>query len=151
MSSLLILEPELLARLKEQLAPLRPAVHVLSAADLEGVAEAQQLTPAVHLIYQGYRVVQHRADKRLARIEQTWLTVVAVRNVRAVKTGTAARTDAGQLAGAVLLGMLGWKAPSAATGFELANAPPARFSGGHLYLPQAFTTELMVGQQRIQA
>lgn len=151
MDSLLILEPELLARLKEQLATLPTKVHVLTAADLADVAEERQLTPAVHLIYQGYRVLQNRSDKRLARIEQTWLAVVAVRNVRTVKTGADARADAGVLASAVLMGLLGWQAPSAAAAMELANAPAARFSGGHQYLPQAFTTELILGRPRAAA
>lgn len=151
MDSLFILEAPLLLRLKEQLAPLRPAVHVLAAADLAGVTEEKQMLPAVNLIYQGYRVLQNRADKRLARIEQTWLTVVAVSNARGLKVGTEARADAGTLGAAVLLALAGWQPPGAASPLELSNAPSARFSAGFQYLPQAFTVELVVGQARSPA
>lgn len=148
MDSLFVLEAPLLQRLKEQLAPLRPAVHVLAAVDLAGVTEEKQLVPAVHLIYQGYRVLQNRADKRLARIEQTWLTVAAVSNARGLKVGAEARADAGTLGAAVLLALAGWQPPGAATPLALSNAPPARFSGGYQYLPQAWSVELFVGQLR---
>lgn len=148
MDSLLILEPELLQRLKAELPAEMAGVHVLAAADLDGVAEEKQITPAVHLIYQGFRPLEHRADKKMVRIEQTWLTVVAVRNVRNTRSGAAARSDAGPLAGAVLLALLGWQPPSAAKPLTLSHAPPARFSAGHMYLPQAFSTELVLGKPR---
>jgi len=151
MDSLFLLEAPLLQRLKAELAPLKPAVHVLSAADLAGVMEEKQLVPAVHLIYQGYRVLQNRADKKLARIEQTWLAAVAVSNARGLKAGTEARADAGSLGAKVLLAFAGWQPPGAATPLQLSNAPAARFSAGFQYLPQAFTVELVVGQARSPA
>ena len=151
MDSLLILEPELVQRLKARFAATKPAVHVLTAADLADVVEEKQLTPAVHLVYQGSRVLEHRADKKMARIEQTWLAVVSVRNVRSTRTGADARADAGSLAGTVLLELLGWQPPSATKPLTLTNAPAARFSGGHQYLPLAFTGELVLGQRRAAA
>jgi len=141
--NLLALEPELLARLKTVLAGQTPAVHVLSADDLAGVKEEQQLVPAVHLLYQGYRVTQaSRADGRAARIEQTWLAVVATRNVANLKSADAARAQAGLLAGQVAKGLMGFKAAGAAGPLKLATAPGAGFNKGYGYLPLAFTVEL---------
>lgn len=151
MDSLFVLEPHLVRRLKERLQHLRPSVHVLAATDLAGMNEAGQPVPAVHLVYQGYRVLEVRTDKRKARIEQTWLAVAAVQNVKGLQTGSAARADAGLLGAEVLLAFAGWQPPGAASALALSNAPAARFSGGYQYLPQAFTVELVVGQVRQSA
>lgn len=148
MDSLFVLEPHLVQRLKDRLKALRPAVHVLAAADLAGMNEAGQPVPAVHLVYQGYRVLNVRADKRMARIEQTWLAVAAVQNVKGLQTGSDARADAGRLGAEVLLAFAGWQPPGAASPLALGNAPAARFSAGYQYLPQAFTVELVVGHVR---
>jgi len=94
----LALEPLIVARLKSAL----PAdVHVLSAADLAGIAESAQPTPAVHVLYRGYRV--RDADvPAFAAIEQTWLTVIAARNLTDLASGSDARQAAGPLAADVI-------------------------------------------------
>jgi hypothetical protein len=143
MDNLLQLEPELLARLKEQLADVRPAVHLLSAADLAGVEEEKQLSPAVHLVYQRYRVAESRSDGRAARITQTWLPVVAVRNASTTKTGTAGRIQAGALAARVMRALVGWQPPSATKPLQLVAAPPAGFSKTFQYLPLAVEAEIV--------
>lgn len=125
MDNLLQIEAELMARLKEQLADVRPAVHVLTAADLAGVEEEKQLTPAVHLVYQRYRVVESRTDGRAARIAQTWMPVIAVRNTRTTRTGSAARNEAGALAALVTQALMGWQPPSAVKPLQLIPAPAA--------------------------
>jgi len=142
-TNFLALESELIARLREQLAGHQPAVHVLSAADLDGVIEEKQLTPAVHLVYQGYRVAEGRSDGRAARIEQTWLAVVATRNTRALKTGDAARAQAGPLAQRVITALMGWQPASATKPLRLDSGPAAGFSAGHQYLPLAFVAETL--------
>ncbi len=147
MDNFLQLEDELTQRLKDRLAVLRPAVHVLGAADLAGVTEEKQLTPAVHLVYDRYRPTESRPDGRAIRIEQTWMAVVAVRNARAVKTGDAARGLAGALAAQVLLALQGWQPPSATKPLQLAPAPKAGFSAGHQYLPLAFVAETVIKTQ----
>lgn len=137
----LLLQSTLVARLQERLAAQVPAVHVLTSPDLDGVLEEQQLTPAVHLIYQGYQVLEQRPNGVL--LEQTWLAVVACRNVRQLSSGQAARQQAGRLAFAVLKALLGYKPPECSAPLRLASAPPAGYSGGHQYLPLAFTAELI--------
>lgn len=139
--SFLSIEPAIVQRLKDRL----PAgVHVLTGADLDGVSEGAQPTPAVHVVYQGYRVVETRPDGRAARIEQDWLAVAAVRNVRDARTGAAARADAGAMAEAVISAMMGWQPTGTCSPFRLAQAPRAGYRAGHFYLPMTFTTETTI-------
>ena len=138
------LEPLLLARLAEQLADLSPKVHVLGAVDLDGVTEEKQLTPAVHVVYQSYHVAEASSSGRMARVEQTWLATVAVRNMKSPRTGTAARTDAGLIAGRVALALMGFKPDMASKPLRLVDGPGAGFSAGFMYLPLAFATELVL-------
>lgn len=136
--SFLDLEHPLAARLRERL----PAwVHVLTRADLAVVAEGSQPTPAVHVVYQGYRVLENRPDGRAARIQQTWLVVAAVRNVRDAASGEAARADAGDLAESAARALMGWKPDGAHKPARLANAPASGYRAGFLYLPLAFDIE----------
>ncbi|MCY0966132.1 phage tail terminator protein [Parathalassolituus penaei] len=132
------IETELVARLKSRL----PAhVHVLTAADLAGATEASQPVPAVHLVYQNYRVLESRNDGRASRIQQTWLAVIAVRNVRNPRSGSAARSEAVELAAQVAPTLMGFKPDAAAKPLILVNAPQASYSAGHQYLPLAFAVE----------
>lgn len=144
LDNLLALEPELMARLRTALADHAPAVHVLSADDLAGVKEEQQLVPAVHLVYQGYRVVEDRSDGKAARIAQTWLAVVVTRNVANLKSADAARKQAGTLAGQVTKELMGFKAASASGPLKLVSGPGAGFNKGFGYLPLAFVAELVL-------
>ncbi|MBH2010289.1 MAG: DUF1834 family protein [Xanthomonadaceae bacterium] len=139
----LAIEDELMARLTERLASQRPAVHVLSAADLDGVIEEKQLTPAVHVVYQGYSVAEAGSAGKVARIEQTWLVVVATRNTRSLKAGDAARAQSGELARLVMGSLMGWRPASASKPLRLVSGPSAGFSAGHHYLPLAFVAEIV--------
>lgn len=143
--NLLALEPVLMARLTEQLADMVPKVHVLAAVDLAGVTEATQVTPAVHLVYQGYRVAESPSSARVARLEQTWLVTVATRNMKNLRTGSAARADAGLIADRVALALMGFKPALASKPLRLVDGPSAGFSDGFAYLPLAFVAELVVG------
>lgn len=141
---LLALESALLERLRTALAGQVPPVHVLSQDDLAGVAEEKQLVPAVHVVYQRYRVAESRSDGKAARIEQSWLAVVATRNTRNLASSSGARTQAGLLAGVVLQALMGWRAPGTAGPCKLVDGPGAAFGKGFGYLPLAFTAELTV-------
>lgn len=137
--SFLALESALVERLK---ARLPAGVHVLTAADLEGVTAGVQPTPAVHVVYRGYRVKQGADDGTYARIEQTWFAVVAVRNVQDVRSGLGARDVAGPLMSAVCQALMGW-CPDQEP-MRLTTAPLPGFNGGHLYAPLAFLVDVPV-------
>lgn len=139
---LMVLEPQIMARLNEQLVGLSRKVHVLAAADLAGVTEGTQVTPAVHVVYQNYRLLESRSDGRASRIEQTWLTIVATKNVKDTRSGAAARAEAGLIFGRVAKALMGFKAEGASKPLRLVQGPGAGFSNGFAYLPMAFVAEL---------
>lgn len=139
----LALEPLLVARLVEQLADMVPKVHVLTAVDLTAVTEATQLTPAIHVIYNGHRIAETNSQGTMARIEQTWLAVVAIRNVRKLANGEAARADAGLIASRAMRALMGFKPEPSSKPLVLVNGPASGFSAGYQYLPLAFAAELV--------
>lgn len=143
----LILEDILLAALEDEfkLPQGDRVVKVLTSADLQGVTEQTQHTPAVHLVYQTYRVIERRPDGRSSRIEQTWLTIVATTNKANLRTGKAARSDAGAIARRVLKTLMGFKPSVVTKPLQLTDAPGPGFNGGFQYLPFAFVAELVVG------
>lgn len=143
MTDYLAAEALLLARLSDQVPGVKA---VLAAADLEGVEEAKQVTPALHLVFGGYRPLRQGqgAGGRLVETEQTWWVVVAVKNLRTAKTGTDARAEAGPLLAAVLGALLGWKPSPDHAPLELAPAPRGGFSKGFGYYPLAFVTRVIM-------
>lgn len=133
----LFLEPLIHAALRERLAA---HVYVLSAADLAGVAEAHQPTPAVHVVYRDYRVTDARVASH-AGVEQHWLTVVVCRHLGDLTGGMDARAAAGPLAAQVFDALHARRLPGAKP-LRLAQAPAAGFSAGHFYLPIGWTAEI---------
>ncbi len=143
------LEPVIMARLREQLAGLQPAVKVLTAADLDGVEENKQFTPAVHLIYQGYSVAESlRSDNSAARITQDWLAVVTTSRKKAIRAGDAAREDGGVIAVRVCAALMGFRPAGSSKPMKLANAPNAGYNAGYHYLPLAFEAEMTLQPTR---
>ena len=135
----LALEPHLLALLAQAVQGMSPAVHVLSSADLADVKESAQKTPAVQLIYGGYRVAE---DLRTAwRLLHKWYAVVVVRNVATQRSGQAARQDAGRLVAQVVGALVGASVPGATRALTLLSPPAATYHAGYQYIPSAFEAE----------
>ena len=131
-------EPHIVARIKD----LLPGVHVLTAADLNATKEESQPVPAVHVIWNGFRVKESRVDGRVSSLDHEWLVVSAVRNVRGLKSGTDARQEAGELAARAGAAVMGFRPPNVAGPMRLAPSPGAGYSpAGYLYLPLAFLVE----------
>jgi hypothetical protein len=129
------LEPRLVALLKTAVAGMSPAVHVLTAADLGDVAEARQLTPAVHLVYGGYRIEQDIGTAW--RLQHTWYAVAVVKNAAQVKSGAAGRQNAGQLAATVALALAGAVVLGAADTLTLITPPSPSYAAPYTYFPTA--------------
>lgn len=126
------LEAPLIARLR---AVLPPDVHVLGVRDLATVAEGSQPTPAVHVLYQGYRP-QKQAASMYEELELRWLTVVAVHNAGDPVSGTGARLDAGPLMGAVIDALAPWVPPlDGYQSMHLTDAPMTGYRAGYGYFP----------------
>lgn len=129
------LEPHLVALLKKALEGKSPAVHVLTAAELAGVQEVKQHTPAVHLVYGGYRIAEDIGSAW--RLEHTWYAVTAVRNLAQVKSGAAGRQDAGAIATTVALALADAQVDGAAEPLTLITPPGPSHSAPFTYLPTA--------------
>ena len=133
-------EPLIIARLK---AVLPDDVHVLSAAELAKIAGEQQPTPAVHVVYDGYRTEDTKVPA-VARVVQSWITVVVARNVADIEQGFHARQAAGPLASQVVEALYRHtlkndKGEAFGNGpLRLAAAPNPGFDDGHFYLPLAW-------------
>ncbi len=144
MENHLAMEALLIERLKTEVPDF---LAVLGMADLASMQEAGQPAPAAHVIYQGDSIPggDSRAGNGAAQVvAQTWLVVVAVRNVRDTKGGAAAREDAGPLISKTLAALSGWAAP----GFRplrRVNAPRPGFNAGYGYFPLAFEAKLITG------
>lgn len=129
------------SHIRERLRHRLPSeVQVLAAADLGGVTDAAQFTPAVHVAFGGYRVIA--ADGEVTDIETTWHTVVAVRNARDQIDGKAARADACSIVGLLYQALAGWLPPGCSAVMRLSEAPQPAFSAGFYYLPLAWKTRL---------
>lgn len=134
-NAFMALEPRLVALLKQALDGMSPAVHVLTAAELADVQESKQLTPAVHVVYGGYRIAEDIGTAW--RLEHTWYAVTAVRNVAQVKSGAAGRQDAGVIATAVALALADARVAGAAEPLTLITPPGPSHSAPYTYLPTA--------------
>ena len=133
------LEDGIVALLKAAVADMTPAVHVLTAAELEGVRENAQLTPALHVVSDGFRPVE--GGHKVARLAHTWYVVAAVRNAATQRSGAAARRQAGPLLARAMAALLSVQLPGTARPLELAPAPRGRYAAGFYYLPSAWTAE----------
>lgn len=155
-TSLLVLQDEIAALLKTALADVRPQVHILTPADLASeeaekataTAAKAQPVPAVNVVYMGHRFGagedQQRGDGAALVLQQLFVCEVVTRNVRDLKTGTAARAEGGELAMRVLTALMGAKLPSAAAKLALRPGPGPVFRSGMQYLPLLVQTALVI-------
>ncbi|CAM5787678.1 hypothetical protein ACFOHU_08125 [Ottowia pentelensis] len=134
------LEDAIVAILKTAVAGLSPAVHVLTAADLAGVAEQRQRVPALHVISQGFSPAPE-PDPRLLRLTHTWYVVAAVSNVATQRAGHAARRAAGPLLALAMGALLGERLPGTTRPLAAVRAPAGAYSAGYFYLPSAWQAE----------
>jgi len=133
------IEPRLVELVGRAVEGLKPAVHVLTASDLSIVQEQAQLTPAIHVIYGGYRVVQDMGVSW--QLAHTWYVVAADRNVAAIKSGQPARRSAGSLLSLVTGRLAGSPVEGAIRPLVLITPPPAQYRNGFQYIASAFEVE----------
>jgi len=142
--NMLALEPLIKARLDDWLSDQSPVPHVLATPDLAGVTEEKQLAPAVHVVYFGMRIKEVIAEGCKAMIEQDWLTVVVVRNVRNARRGDAARSEAGLLLAMTWSALAGWSPGAGMRRLRPASPPASAYTAGFAYHPLAWTTTLQM-------
>ena len=127
--------------LVELLKNALPNVHILTATDLSDIVEDNQPAPAVHVIYNGFRVIETRPDGKAATIEQNWLTVVAIRNVRNRGSGASARQDAIALTGSVAAALMGIKLKGSNRPLVIETPPRPGGQNGFSYTPLSWSVE----------
>jgi len=138
MDNYFALEELLINRLKETVAGVRA---ILSQAELGGVAEDQQITPALHVIFNAATPTPNTDGHRRYFREQ-WHVVVAVRNPRTQRGGRAARDEAGPLVTQVLKALELWRPSKAYSPLQVSLfVRPVVSPGGFIYVPLLFDTE----------
>ncbi|MBX3655698.1 MAG: hypothetical protein KF686_16065 [Ramlibacter sp.] len=139
-NNIMATEPALVALLTDAFQDYTsPAVQVFTTADLDGVKESAQHVPAVHLVYRGYAVAEVMGQR--ARLRHTWLVIAAARNVGRVRSGAAARAQAGPLLATAMAAVMGKQLQGASTPLVPVQPPPAHYQAGYIYLPSAWSHE----------
>ncbi len=134
-------EPLIVARVKEVLPS---SATIATAPDLAGVTEGSQPAQAVYVVYGGHRVNQTDADGLIVELEQKWHTVVAVRNVRDIKSGEANRSDAGKLLQTLFEGLTGYKLAKDMRRLNPMHAPLPGYRKGYGYYPLTWSLRLQL-------
>lgn len=131
-------------------AALPAGTRVLTADDLDGVDEAKQPTPAVHVIYSGFRVLETTRAGRTAIIEQDWLVVAVVKHAGdRAKACAEAGERVEPLVQAILDTLMGWRHDSTRMQPLTLAAPPAPVARyPFYYFPLAFSATVALERPR---
>lgn len=132
-------------RVKTQVVEL--ATNTFSAADMAGVSEAEQFTPAAHVLYYGDRVAEGQgrsSNGECQCVDQVWYVILVFRNVRDTVTGQAVRAEAGPVIKKVLKALQGWQLTNEHGPLKRVNGPAPGHRAGFLYIPLCFTTRVTV-------
>jgi hypothetical protein len=135
-------EPLIIARLAERVTD----ATTLTAADLQGVAEKAQVTPAIHVIYAGDVVPGGAAvdEGNYHLIRQQWMTVIAVRSARGQRSGSGARELAGPLITGAIKALASWRPVQGLGRLRRVPAPRPTFTpGGFAYFPLQWELDVM--------
>lgn len=149
---LLVLQDELVELLRTALADMRPAVHILTPADL-AADEADNKAPgpahpvpAVNVVYLHHKFSpeqdRQRSDGRATLIAQLFALEVVTKSVRSLKAGSAARSGGGVLAMRVFKAAVGARLPSAMGNVKFVPGPGPVYRGGMQYLPLVVSVDL---------
>jgi len=141
MSNFLFLEDPLKERLRA----------CLDAADMQNVRifslpsmpEGTLPTPSIIIMFDDYRITEGSVSGKHVRIVQTWLVIVTVRSANDIKSGSASRSLAGEIADTAVSSLMGWHPENCTKPLFLTNSPKASYEDGFFCLPIAFEAELI--------
>jgi hypothetical protein len=145
MDNYLSAEQAIISRLKTTFPDF--SQRVFAAVDLAGVTEAAQVTPAIHVLYNGDKVVDgggRSSTGEVQCIDQMWYVVLAVRNVRNQISGQATREEVGVLAGKVLKCLQGWSPTKDHGPLKRTTGVPPGYNDGYFYMPFCFATRVTI-------
>jgi len=146
----LFLEPLLIERVRAEVAGL---ALVGGVPDLASVAERQQLSPAVYLIYLGDELgTGPKAQGGLGQVQtvsQLWAAVLALYCADPNGEGSGARREAGPLLGQLLNALTGWTARADVTPLTRRQGPSeVAYADGYFYYPLVFQTSFVFPRMR---
>lgn len=131
------------ALILERLSSQIPAFRLVQGArDFAGVLEQTGVSPAIHLVYDGQEVRMGAGSAQA--VDQLWLVVVAVKNVREATNGLGERQEAGPLLIQTCQALLGWRPGEDHGPMRMVSASGASFAQGVAFFPLRFSTRVML-------
>lgn len=146
----LFLEPLLVERVRAEVPGL---ALVGGVPDLATVADQQQATPAVYLIYLGDELSAgpqaQGGQGRVQTVTQLWAAVLALYCADASGEGVAARREAGPLLGQLLKTLTGWIPRPDVTPLTRRQGPAeVAYVDGYFYYPLVFQASFVFPRSR---
>lgn len=109
-------------------------------AEMQSVEERSQRTPALYVVFDGFRPTRATAGGRVQELTLRWLVVIAVRNVTSTR-GTHAQEDAGALLARILPALQAFRPDAEHTPLVMsADTPAPVYREGFAYVPTAWET-----------
>lgn len=130
--------PLIVSRLKAACA-LSPD-NTFSTADLAGVKESSQVTPARHVVLHSYAPIDGVGSDRTW--SEIWLVVHVVKNVRQGAGAQVVSESAAAMIAETLAVLDGWRPPGAVRPLSSIEPPRPLISAGFGYFALAFTVEV---------
>lgn len=114
--------------------------NVFSTADLAGVKERSQVTPALHVVLHSYRPLSDDSGPA-SRWSEIYLVVIVVKHARQVSGTDAIRNAAAPLVAEVLAALDGWRCPGCIGTVRAIDPPNPLSTDSFGYFPLAFAAE----------
>lgn len=117
--------------------------NVFDTADLAGVKDKDQVTPALHVVVYDYAPSDVVDGDGIW--DETYLVVAVVKNVARDRVA-AQRADALPLLREAIVALCGWKPATSTLALKVVPGPPPYFSATHAYFPLAFAGRPITGR-----
>lgn len=114
--------------------------NIFSTADLAGVKERSQVTPALHVVLHSYRPLSDDSGPT-SRWSEIYLVVIVVKHARQVSGTDAIRNAAEPLLAEALAALDGWRCPGCIGTVRAIDPPNPLFTDSFGYFPLAFAVE----------
>ena len=134
-------EQAIVERLRDKVAGI---VKIYTPFDLQGVVEASQASPALHVVYAGDGVGGTQPGPQSGSgagkaVDQRWLVVLAVRTAAAqLQDTTEIRVKAGEFVPQILDALQGWQPVEWMRPLARVGGPSAGYSSSFAYFPFLF-------------
>lgn len=113
--------------------------NVFSTADLAGVKEKSQITPALHVVLARYRPKSSDGGSS-SQWRETYFVIAVVKNARQNKGSEPIINEASTLLAETLAALDGWKCPGTTALVSAVDGPDPLITDSHGYFPLAFQT-----------